>query len=384
MNKISHDPSGLYGTEEDYPMKLNVIRCIKITVTLSAFLLSMVACSSGNSTSSSGSSTSNDGTAKASGNYEFSLSLHDPATSSNGKFLQAWADNINKKTDGHIKITLYFSGSLAAAADVGEMVETGGVDIGWIYTSFYKGQFPLTEITAIPMGGFGDAVTTTRVMWDLYEKYDELRAEWANYKVLELYGAPGMIFASVNAPIDSPDDLKGLAMRSPAGPITTFLADLGANPVVMSPPDIYEALQKKNINSYIFEPAGITNFKLQEVTKYITDMPLYDGTFGLVMNWDKWNSLPPEYQKIIEDATQRAGSLAAAQAFNDASSESRKIIADAGCTWVTVTDENRAKFQKAADAVIAKWPEGVKKAGFNAAAYMNDAISMSKSRQKNN
>jgi TRAP-type C4-dicarboxylate transport system substrate-binding protein len=193
-----------------------------------------------------------------------------------------------------------------------------------------------------------------------------------------------MVFASVNAPIDSPDDLKGLTVRSPAGPITTLLTNLGASPVVMAPPDVYEALQKKNINAYIFEPAGITNFKLQEVTRYITDMPLYAGAFGLVMNWDKWNALPAEYQKIIESTAQRSGSLAAAQAFADASAASRKIIADAGCTWVTVSDEAKAEFQKAADTVIAKWPESVKKVNFDAAAYMTDAISMAKKQQKSN
>jgi TRAP-type C4-dicarboxylate transport system substrate-binding protein len=146
----------------------------------------------------------------------------------------------------------------------------------------------------------------------------------------------------------------------------------------MAPPDVYEALEKKNINGYIFEPAGIANFKLQEVTGYITDMPLYDGAFGLVMNWDKWNSLPAEYQKIIESTTQRAGSLDAAQSFSDAAAEARKIIADAGCTWVTVTDEAKAEFQKAADVVIAKWPESVKKDNFDSAAYMADAISLAK------
>jgi TRAP-type C4-dicarboxylate transport system substrate-binding protein len=348
---------------------------------LFALVLSLAACGSGNSSSSntsSGSTTSAGGPAKELGHYEFSLSIHDPATSNNGKFYQAWADTIYKKTDGHVKITLYFSGSLASAADVGEMVETGGVDIGWIYTSYYKGQFPLTDVTNIPMGGFGDAVTTTNVLWDLYEKYDELKAEWASYKVLNLYGIPGMVFASVKAPIDSPDDLKGLTIRTPAGPITTLLTNLGASPVVMAPPDVYEALEKKNINGYIFEPAGIANFKLQEVTGYITDMPLYDGAFGLVMNWDKWNSLPAEYQKIIESTTQRAGSLDAAQSFSDAAVEAHKIIADAGCTWVTVTDEAKAEFQKAADIVIAKWPESVKKDNFDAAAYMADAISLAK------
>ncbi len=304
--------------------------------------------------------------------------MHDPVTSNNGKFYQAWADQIFEATDGHVKIVLYGSASLAAAADVGEMVETGGVDIGWVFTSFYAGQFPLTDVTTIPLVGFGNSVSTTKTLWDLYDKYPELQAEWENYKLLNLYGNPGMIFCSVDAPVETPDDLKGLVLRTPAGPITTLVTNLGASPIVMAPPDMYEALEKRNITGYVFEPAGITNFKLEEVTNYATDMPLYNGAFGLVMNWDKWNSLPPEYQAIIEETTGKVGSLAAAEDFNAAAEGAHKTIADAGCEWITPTDEAKAAFQAAADEVSAQWPASIKLEGFDAAAYMQDAISIVK------
>ncbi len=367
-------------------MKFKVIRSVFQVFMMFALTFALTACGS-DEPSSSGSNTpappppkaAADSAAKPAkdlGTFEFSLSMHDPVTSNNGKFYQAWADKIHEATDGHVTITIYGSSSLAAAPDVGEMVETGGVDIGWLFTSFYAGQFPLTDVTTLPMVGFGDSDTSTKVLWDLYEKYEELRAEWKNYKVLNLYGNPGMLFASNRGPVETPEDLKGLTMRTPAGPITTLVTNLGASPVVMAPPHMYEALQKNNINGYVFEPAGITNFKLQEVTKYVTDMPLYDGAFGLIMNWDKWNSLPPEYQKVFEETTQKMGSLAAAKNFSDAATASHQVMADAGVQWVTVTDEAKAEFQKAADEVIAGWPATVKVPNFDAQAYMKDAISL--------
>ncbi|MDR2133131.1 MAG: TRAP transporter substrate-binding protein [Clostridiales Family XIII bacterium] len=306
--------------------------------------------------------------------FEFSLSLHDPDTSNNGKFMQAWADEINAKTDGHVTITLFPSSALATAQDVGDMVETGGVDIGWIYTAYYKGQFPLTDVTTVPMIGFGNAVSTTETLWDLYEKYDEMQAEWKNYKLLNLYGNPGMLFASNKSPIDSADDLAGRTMRLPAGPITEYVTALKASPVTMAPPELYEALEKNNIDSYVFEPAGITNFNLQEVTEYFTDLPMYNGAFGLVMNWDKWNALPDEYKAIFEETTQRAGSMKAANDFEAAATASREIIAAAGCEWVAVSDENKAGFQDAAADIIAAWPASIAIDGFDAKAFLDDAI----------
>lgn len=311
------------------------------------------------------------------GTFEFSLSMHDPLTSNNAMFLQSWADKISEATDGNVKIVIYPSSQLAAAADVGEMVETGGVDIGWLFTPFYPGQFPLTEVASIPLVGFDNGTLATNVLWDLYEKYPELQDEWdKNYKLLNLYGIPSSIFGTVNKPIAAPEDCKGLTLRCPAGLVTDLVNQLGASPTLMAPPDMYEALEKNNIAGYVFEPAGIQNFKLQEVTDYYTDLPIYIGIFGLVMNWDKWDSLPPEYQQAIETVSYREGSLAAAADMQAAADKGHQVFIDAGAEWVTPTDEAKAAFAAVADKVAATWPATVKLPGFDAEAYMQDAFSI--------
>lgn len=310
------------------------------------------------------------------GDFEFSLSMHDPVTSNNTQFWQSWADDISEATDGHVKIVIYPSSQLAAAADVGEMVETGGVDIGWLFTPFYKGQFPLTEVVSMPMVGFDNGSLATNVVWDLYQKYPEFQKEWANYKLLNMYGIPASIFGTVKKPIATPEDVKGLVLRSPAGLVTDLVTKLGGSPVVMAPPDMYETLEKGNISGYIFEPAGIQNFKLQEVTDYYTDLPIYIGVFGLVMNWDKWNSLPPEYQAVFESFSLREGSLAASADMQAAADKGHQVFIDAGAEWGTPTDEAKAAFAAVAGEVSATWPTTVNLPGFDAPAYMADALSI--------
>ena len=104
------------------------------------------------------------------GDFEFTLSMHDPVTSSNGVYLQAWADAINEATDGHVTITIYGSSTLSAAKDIADNVSAGAVDIGWLYTSYYAGQFPLSDVINLPFQGFGDPAVSTKVLWDLYEQ----------------------------------------------------------------------------------------------------------------------------------------------------------------------------------------------------------------------
>ena len=308
--------------------------------------------------------------------YELTFSTHDPATSNNGKFLQAWADTIKEETEGHVDITIYFSEALASSKDVADLVEQGGCDMGWVYTTFYPDRFPLSDITSFPFLGFGEPVSTTNTLWDLYEKYPELQDEWSAYKVLMLYGNPGMLFASTKGPVDSPDAVKNQVMRSPTGPITDFMNAVGGSPTVMGPPDIFDSIQKGVISGFVFEPAGITNFSLQDAaTMWYTDYAMYDGVFAYIMNWDKWNSLPAEIQAVFEANSLKEGSLAAAKDFGDAAEAAKKVIEDAGNTWVTLTDEQIAAFQAVAEEVNASWLEKyTEKTGIDYAAYAADAV----------
>ena len=305
--------------------------------------------------------------------YEFTLSMHDPKTTPNAVYMQSWIDKVYEATDGRVKITLYDNSTLSAATDIGVKVAEAAVDIGWLYTSYYAGQFPLSDVINLPFQGFGDPIVSTNTLWDLYDEYEEIQEEWGDYKVLMLYGNPGMMFASADAPITSVADLAGRSMRCPAGAITELLTTWGANPIPMPPPEVYESIEKGVISGYIFEPSGITNFSLEEVTKYYTDLPMYDGPFALIMNMDQWNSLPEDLQKIIDDLSGKEASLGAAQAFADAVNVARDDIVAAGGEFVSVSDEAKAEFAVEADKYAATWAEQQSVDGFDAAAFLQRA-----------
>jgi len=366
-------------------MRKKHVITLAILLTLS-LCLGLSACGNNNAASPSSSTPANPPSSSPSaspespassdlGDFEFSLSLHDPVTSPNGVFFQEWADAIADKTGGHVKITLYGSSLLSAATDIADNVKAGAATIGWLYTSYFAGQFPLTDVINLPMQGFGDPIVSTKVLWDLYNEYDEVKAEWGDFKLLMLYGNPGMIFASAKDPIRSVADLKGLNLRCPAGAITDVLTAWGANPITMPPPDVYQAIERNNISGYVFEPSGITNFSLEEVTKYYTDFPMYDGPFGLIMNKDAWDSLPKEYQDIIEGLSGFQGSLGAAQCFADAVEVARGTIVAAGGEFITLTPDAIAEFQIEADNFANGWAGSIG-GSIDAAGYLAKAKSL--------
>ena len=305
--------------------------------------------------------------------YEFTLSMHDPKTTANAVYIQSWIDKVAEVTGNHVKITLYDNATLSAATDIGDNVKSGAVDIGWLYTSYYAGQFPLSDVINVPMQGFGDPIVSTEVLWALHDKYSQVEGEWGDFKLLMLYGNPGMILCSAEKPIQGIDDLKGMTIRCPAGAVTDLLSAWGASPITMPPPDLYEAIEKKNINGYIFEPAGICNFSLQEITHYYTDYPLYDGPFALIMNKAQWDSLPKEYQDAIDGISGKDASLGAAKAFADDVVAKREVIKAAGGEFVELPADSVAEMQVTADQIAQSWVENNSKDGFDAGAYLADA-----------
>ena len=302
------------------------------------------------------------------------FSAHDPETSAIMQAAAAYFDQIAEVTEGRVVVEGYYSAVLAGVKDVGDMVSSGGVDMGWIYTSYYPTMFTLSDVITLPLQGFGDNVVATNLLWDLYETVPEMAAQWDNeYKVLQLYANPAMIFETNDA-ITSVDQIKGKNIRVPAGAITDVLAAWGAAGVTMGPPDIYEAMEKGNVDGYIFEEVGSNTFTLYEVTNYYLDMPLFVGAFAIACNWDSWNQISEEDQAAIEAISGREASLVSAEAFHQAVVEAREIAADNGVEFLTPTDEEVAGWKVAADEYAATWCESITEStGLDGEAYLKNA-----------
>jgi len=310
--------------------------------------------------------------AKDLGSFSFTLSAHDPATSEIMLYKQRWADKIYEATGGNVEITIFGSSTIAAAGDVVDVVKGGGADLGWVMTGFFPGQYQLTEVLGLPMQGFSDNRASTETLWDLYDEFPAVSAEWNDFKLLMVYANPGNTFGTSSKPIARVGDLAGMNMRCPAGPITSVMSAWGGNPIAMPPGDIYQSLERNNIDGWVWENAGAVSFNVQEVTNYYTNMQMFHMVFGLVMNKAAWDSLPAEYQEIIEGLSGRDASVGAAQAFFDAVIRANGIMADAGGEFIDVSAEDRAGFKVEADKFAATWADGVT-SDIDAYAYLEKA-----------
>lgn len=334
-------------------------------------LMSLTACGGGGgggSQAQPGASTPSAATPVDGKVYELSFSMHVPAESTYGTTFQKMFDEIYEKTDGHVKITIFGSGTLASASDVADMVKDGGCDMGWVFTNFYYGQYPLSDVIAIPLQGAQTSTQGTQVLWDLYENYEEMAAEWDDYKTLQIFANPvNHLYSTI--PISSVADLNGFSLRSTTGGIADCLKSWNANVITMAPNDIYDSIAKNNIQGYTFEPTGIIDYSLSEVTPYKIEMGLFHAPFVVVVNKEVYNSLPAEYQAVLDEYATREASLAFAEVTDQYVAQCQQMFEDAGGQVLTISDSAYAEFKATATEYAESWIADRSKNGFDARAY---------------
>jgi TRAP-type C4-dicarboxylate transport system substrate-binding protein len=209
--------------------------------------------------------------------------------------MERWKEEVEKKTGGQIAINTYPGGTLLDAKNMMDGVIAGQADIGCLCMAYQPGRFIVTNATALPLG-FPNATVASLTLWDLYRK--QKPEEFAKVKVLTMFTcAPANIYAK--KPVRSLEDLKGLELRASGG-VAEYLKALGAAPVGMPQSEAPEALQKGVVKGAVSSLETLMDFKYAELCKYVTMIngPVYP--FAVVMNMEKWNSLPKDVQEVMD------------------------------------------------------------------------------------
>lgn len=210
--------------------------------------------------------------------------------------MKKWAEELESRTDGQVKIEMFFGGTLLEASNMFDGVENGTADIGLTATTYEPKRFPLLEISDLP-SGYPNSEVASQVVHDLIKEYPPEALE--DFKIITAFATEPSYIQSVKS-ISSLEDLSGKQLRISGG-LTPVMEKLGAAPVGMSQAEVPEALQTGVIEGNISSREVLKDLKIAESTKYVTDYPLTITSFVAVMNKEKWESLPEDVQKVIEE-----------------------------------------------------------------------------------
>ena len=209
------------------------------------------------------------------------------------QWLTRWSDSLEKESGGRIAVKRFPGSQMGPVQQHYDYARTGQADVVWFLHGATPGRFQLTEIVQVPYL-IGSAEIGTKVLNDPELRAKYLDAEHRGVKVLLLFThQPGNVHTT-KKPIRTVEDMRGLRIRFSSPTIRDFVAALGATPVGVLPTEQVEQLQKGTIDGVFIDygGAGIA-FKMGGILKYSTEMYSYVASFGLAMNEDFWNRLPP-------------------------------------------------------------------------------------------
>ncbi len=212
-------------------------------------------------------------------------------------FLKPWAAELEKRTNGRVKATVYSAGSPFGNVNKQlDQVRAGIVDIAHGLTGVPRGRLPRSLVMDMPFLATS-ADQATRIMWALYPKY--LRAEFKDLKILALHAHnPGLIHTR-NKPVKTVDDIAGLRIRNPSMAVSMMLQSLGAYPVSLGPMQVKDALKKGVIDGTVFPYEAISGFGLAKSLKYHLDARAYTTSFFFAMNRNSYEKLPDDIRHVV-------------------------------------------------------------------------------------
>ncbi len=219
-----------------------------------------------------------------------------PATTFPCIQMEHWVKEVEKRTNGKVKVKTFPGGTLLEAKSMFDGVIAGGADIGCLATAYQPGRFKELEVMDLPIG-FPNAKVASLVMWDLFEKYKPQSLK--DVKVLTLFTcATAQILAS--KAIHNLEELNDVKLRA-AGTGVEWMKLLGAAPVGMPQSDVPEALQKGVVHGNVTSMDVLKDMKYAEYCPFVTLSDLWVVPFAVVMNKRKWESLPADVKKVFDD-----------------------------------------------------------------------------------
>lgn len=212
-------------------------------------------------------------------------------------FLQPWAESVTADSNGALTIEVLNGPTIANSRNVFEQVLTGVVDIAWGTHGAMPTPFPRTSVVVLPFE-VDNAITGSEALWSLYEQ-GLLDGEYDLIAPLGLVATPPAGLHSVD-PVDTLDDMAGLKVRASDAIAAQVITALGAAPIALTPPELYQGVSQGVVGSVHTPYTGLVTFNLQEVTHDHLDAALGSLPGMIFINRAVYDGLPADARAALD------------------------------------------------------------------------------------
>jgi len=301
-------------------------------------------------------------------------SFSGPQAPDQQRHLFPWAEKINKLAGGKMKVEVYTNMQLGGKpADLPQQLEDGVVDIILHLPGFSPGRFPGLEGTELPFTNVGISAGQSPAVFEWASRWlkdNELKG----IKTLGTHTTDASIIHSREKPMKSLEDFKGMKFRVPGRFVGEAAKALGATPVGIPLPGVYEALQRGQVDGMFINWAIVPPYRLHEVTKFHLETPVYQSPILTLMSQRSYDKLPPDMKKLIDDNsgieyTKQVGAI-----WDELTVPAKKTITDHGNTLYSLSDAEKQRWIKAVQPVYQIWIGEMNKRGLPGQKMFDDLL----------
>ena len=295
------------------------------------------------------------------------VTLQLPETHFVGKNWYDFQKIIEEKSGGELTMQLFPSAQLFKDKEVPEAVGSGAVEAGSAFLGRFTGAVPAVDVVNLPFFFKDEAQLRAAVATGspMREILDNAILEETGAKVLWWQAFGRNVYLSNGEAVRTPADMENKKVRTYGKVLGWTVEALGGAPTLMSGSKQFLAYQQGAVDVGMTGASAVESRKLYEVMDHMTLS--FDSAieFVAIINNDFFNSLSPEHQQIILEA-----SAEVEQKLRDAiySEEAESVAAlRSQMTVVDLTDEERLQWVEATKSVVQRF---VDEAGETAAAVV--------------
>ncbi|MCW5654245.1 TRAP transporter substrate-binding protein [Hydrogenophaga sp.] len=292
-----------------------------------------------------------------------------PATSNVwSRVIVPWMKKMETESGGRLKFEGYASMQLGGTPpQLFDQARDGVVDMAWSLAGYTPGRFPRSEVFELPFFTY-DGEGSSKAAWEYLTT--QAADEFKEVKVLAFHTHGLNILHNKRRAVTKAADLRGLKMRGPTRIATQILSAVGATPVGMPLPQIPDALSKGVIDGAILPWDTVPAGKLDQLTNFHTEfakgMPGFNNSIQfMVMNRARYDSLPPDLQKVIDNNAGLETSGMYGRVIAEYDPVVRKAVVDRGNTVSVMGRAETEEFIKLCDPIVSQWVDDMNRKGLD-------------------
>ncbi|WP_165937649.1 C4-dicarboxylate TRAP transporter substrate-binding protein [Antarcticimicrobium sediminis] len=280
---------------------------------------------------------------------ELKYNTYQPGTHQVTKNTASFGEALSEATGGDLSIDVLSGGAVASGKATLSFISDGLIDAGLVTDVYVPGDLPHTVIaSSLALEG-----ESSWVMAAAMAEYAMLKCPGCQEDLDEM-GVINLGFQSTstykllcNNEISGIEDLQGKKIKA-AGPWSRLVVSWGAAPVNIPFNDVYEGMQRGQIDCALAPDSAMEDYGLYDVVKTVVDLPMgtYHGFHSFVLNRDVWDGLPEEQSALILD--KMPGYITKnVQAYHDSSEVSKAKAIENGTVYTQAGADLKASIAAA-------------------------------------